>query len=259
MGTETTIAPSPELAERKRIAAFLAEQDEQWADTPGHAKTEIIDGILARPVTERARVDVIEGKVRPAGDDGEMLYWCRLVRTFATNSDDFVRDQLDIIGTYFGKCTHGGKMKARSINSVLAFVAGCAPQNEMQAAIAVQMALTNDSAARALTSMAGGNPEAFNNIANKLLRTFAVLAETLNKMQRGGTQIVKHIHVNEGGQAIVADTFNHTGGSGKAAEQTHATESAGVGPALPGAHPLGNGVPIPRRQRKGTVQNARRH
>lgn len=248
-----------EMTSRDRTAAFLAEHDEQWADTPEHDRSEIIDSILARSKVECARVDVIEGQVAPAEDDSKMLYWCRLVRTFATNSDDFVRDQIDIIGTYFGNCTQGGKMKARSINSVLAFVAGCAPQNEMQAAIAVQMALTNDSAVRALTSMSGGHPEAFNNIANKLLRTFAMLAETLNKMQRGGTQIVKHIHVNEGGQAIVADTFNHTGGSRKTPEQTHATSGAGGRPALSCPDPLGNGVPIPRRQRKGTVQNARRH
>ncbi|MDT7527999.1 hypothetical protein OVY29_04915 [Sphingopyxis sp. SE2] len=261
MGTETTIAPSPELAERQRIAAFLAEQDEQWADTPEHEKAEIIDAILARSKSQCARVDVVDGRLTPAEDDSKMLYWCRLVRTFATNSDDFVKDQLDIIGTYFGKCTHGGNMKARSINSVLAFVAGCAPQNEMQAAIAVQMALTNDSAARALTSMTG-HPEAFNNIANKLLRTFAVLAETLNKMQRGGTQTVKHIHVNQGGQAIVADTFNHSSGEGgqsKSAAQSHATAMLGGGAPMLSQDSQGNGVPIPSGEGKETVSNARRH
>lgn len=248
-----------EMTARERTAAFLAEHDDQWDKNSAAEKREIIDDVLSRPDQQRPSLAVVDGKISPPEGVTGMLYQSRLSRAFATTSDDFIRGQLDTIATCLLRNTSSGKLNAKDFNAILAFVAGCGAENEMQATIAVQMALTNDAAMRALWSVGIMDVETCSNIANKLLRTFAALAETLNKLQRGGTQIVKHIHVNEGGQAIVADTFNHTGGSGKTAEQTHATEGAGGRPALPGANPLGNGVPIPRRQRKGEVQNARRH
>ncbi|MBV1917310.1 MAG: hypothetical protein KUG65_04520 [Sphingomonadaceae bacterium] len=76
-------------------------------------------------------------------------------------------------------------------------------------------------------------------------------------------QTVRHVHVNEGGQAVVADQFhNHTGGkeSGKSNEQPHASDggAAGESPALPSPNPQGNGVPIPGGQGRDAVQDARR-
>jgi hypothetical protein len=35
--------------------------------------------------------------------------------------------------------------------------------------------------------------------------------EALGKMMRGGEQVVRHVHVSEGGQAVIAGTFNHGG------------------------------------------------
>lgn len=71
--------------------------------------------------------------------------------------------------------------------------------------------------------------------------------DALDRLSSGRVQTVKHVHVNEGGQAIVADEFHqHTGGSenGKSSEQPHATGTAGESPALLGSDPQGNGVPI---------------
>jgi len=45
---------------------------------------------------------------------------------------------------------------------------------------------------------------------NKLTRTFASQVEALRKHRTRGVQTVKHVHVNEGGQAIVADTVSTT-------------------------------------------------
>ena len=44
--------------------------------------------------------------------------------------------------------------------------------------------------------------ESASNAAIKLLRTFAMQAETLAKLQRGGEQVVKVVHVHPGVQAI---------------------------------------------------------
>ena len=87
--------------------------------------------------------------------------------------------------------------------------------------------------------------------------------EALAKLHQPREQTVRHVHVNEGGQAVIADQFHHhTGGheNGQSIEQPHATGtgSAGSVTALPSPDPLGNGVPIPCRARKRPVPNARR-
>jgi hypothetical protein len=60
--------------------------------------------------------------------------------------------------------------------------------------------------------------------------------EALAKLHQPREQTVRHVHVNEGGQAVVADHFHqHLGGSENAEtnEQSHATGSAGESAALP--------------------------
>lgn len=85
--------------------------------------------------------------------------------------------------------------------------------------------------------------------------------EALAKLHQPREQTVKHVHVNEGGQAIVADQIHqHAGGreNGKPNEQSHATGAAGENPALLGADPQGNGVPIPGGERPEAVPDSRR-
>lgn len=86
----------------------------------------------------------------------------------------------------------------------------------------------------------------------------ATLAE-LAKLHQPREQTVRHVHVNEGGQAVIADQFHHhTGGQGNgtSTDQPHAQGSCG--PALSCPDPLREGVPIPGHQGRETVPNARR-
>lgn len=84
--------------------------------------------------------------------------------------------------------------------------------------------------------------------------------EALAKMHQPREQIVRHVTVHEGGQAIVADEFHqhrHEGGQNeKRREQSHA-ERAPVA-SLSSPDPIGNGVPIPSGGREGEMQDARR-
>jgi hypothetical protein len=88
--------------------------------------------------------------------------------------------------------------------------------------------------------------------------------EALTRLHQPREQIVRHVTVHEGGQAIVADQFHHhqqqqqpgQGANEQHAEQSHA-QSPSVAP-LPGPDPLGHAVPIPGRARQGTMQDARR-
>lgn len=85
--------------------------------------------------------------------------------------------------------------------------------------------------------------------------------EALGKLHQPREQTVKHVHVNEGGQAVVADQFHQHAGvskNGHSTEQSHATGPAGTSPALLGQDAQGNGVPIPGGEGPETVQDARR-
>jgi hypothetical protein len=105
--------------------------------------------------------------------------------------------------------------------------------------------------------------ETYARIAMKAQAQSRATLEALAKLHQPREQTVRHVHVNEGGQAVIADQFhNHTGGqqNGGSDEQSHgaATGAAGVRPALLGADPCGNGVPIPSREGPDKVPNARR-
>lgn len=74
--------------------------------------------------------------------------------------------------------------------------------------------------------------------------------EALAKLHQPREQTVRHVHVNEGGQAIVADQFHHhTGGRYVgSAEQSHATATASAGAPMPRANPIRDAVPVASRE-----------
>jgi len=85
--------------------------------------------------------------------------------------------------------------------------------------------------------------------------------EALAKLHQPREQTVRHVHVGQGGQAVVADEFHHHAGgaeNGKSNDQSHAARDPGAVPALPCPDPLGDAVPIPGGAREATLQDARR-
>lgn len=85
--------------------------------------------------------------------------------------------------------------------------------------------------------------------------------EALAKLHQPKEQTVRHVHVNEGGQAVIADQFHHHAGGHTNAEtviQPHEPDSAaGAGPALPSPDTFGNGVPVPGDEGQEAVPAAR--
>ena len=72
------------------------------------------------------------------------------------------------------------------------------------------MACTHAAAMAVLGSLGGThggdrNTAAKASAAARLLRAYALQVETLRRLRHGGSQIVRveHVHVNEGGQAII--------------------------------------------------------
>lgn len=103
--------------------------------------------------------------------------------------------------------------------------------------------------------------ERYGRLALKAQSNCRATLETLAKLHQPREQTVRHVHVNEGGQAVVADHFhNHAGGSenAKSSNQCHATGTAGPSAALPCPDAHGNGVPIPGSEGEAAMQDARR-
>lgn len=124
--------------------------------------------------------------------------------------------------------------------------------------------VTTEMFRRMATSMGVSLPamETYGRLALKAQAQSRATLEALIKLHQPREQTVRHVHVNEGGQAIIADQFHHhapqQGGvaNGQFGEQPH-TQGA-PGPALPCPNPLGPAVPLARNQGQGAVPNARR-
>jgi len=107
-----------------------------------------------------------------------------------------------------------------SSNYTVALLHGIGPQDPLEGILGVQMIGTHNLAMRFLAAAA--LPQSDQSVegraasvtwATKLLRTFTAQVEALTKYRAGGQQkmVVEHVHVHEGGQAIVGNV-NHGGG-----------------------------------------------
>jgi hypothetical protein len=103
--------------------------------------------------------------------------------------------------------------------------------------------------------------ESYGRLALKAQSNCRATLEALAKLHQPREQIVKHVHVNEGGQAVVADEFHHHAGGHKNAEsanQCHAAQTASTSAALPSPDAQGSGVPIASGKGEAAMQDARR-
>ena len=97
-----------------------------------------------------------------------------------------------------------------AVNAALAFIEEAKPEDEVVAALVIQMACTHTAAMAVLARLGGAHGGerrvvAFAGAAAKLLRTYVVQVEILRRIRHGGQQFVRveHVHVHDGGQAIV--------------------------------------------------------
>jgi hypothetical protein len=126
------------------------------------------------------------------------------------------------------------------VNAALAVIAGIAPRNEVEALLAVQMAMTHIAAMRMLTELnrlsphvSPGGVAIAGTVSTKLLRAFAGQAEALAKLRRPAEQVVRveRVNVAAGGQAIVGTVTHrsHQGASPKNEDQPYGTEDQRAG------------------------------
>ena len=95
---------------------------------------------------------------------------------------------------------------------MLAFIEGAEPKNEVEAALAIQMACAH-AVTMAVLSRAGGAYGGNRHVATmaaaaaRLLNAFANQVETMRRLRSGGTQVIRieRVEVKEGGQAVIGN------------------------------------------------------
>uniref|UniRef100_UPI00067646B6 hypothetical protein n=1 Tax=Bradyrhizobium japonicum TaxID=375 RepID=UPI00067646B6 len=136
-------------------------------------------------------------------------------------------------------------------NAILAALAGIRPKDELEGMMAAQLIAAHNAAMECYRrAMIGeqtfeGRRENLAQ-ANKLSRTYAALLEALNRHRGKGQQkvTVEHVHVHEGGQAIVGNVESRGGGvSSQSKDQSHAIAHA-PGATMPSANARRDPVPV---------------
>lgn len=238
-----------------KIAKGMSESVTGWSDMSDAVQQEIIDLNLLALAMRQSPVMNLDGLEISYNLKNPQLHTMRLVRTFASASNAFINYMVGRLATVL---RGSGNLTAESLNAGLAFIDGTNPQSEAEAMLAMQMFLTNDAAIRAMRQMNSAEwadtIHQFGNLSVKLMRTFTLQAEALAKLQRGGVQTVKHIHIdNRGGQAVVADTV-HSGGQNARIESQPYEPSA----ALPCQNSAGVVVPMSSHAGQEALPDSRR-
>jgi hypothetical protein len=180
---------------------------------PGQRMTKAIQKAAARQI-DRTQPIKVTMEIQPDGPpiigcphndaDGFMVH---LRETFGGSSNDFAWRQLGLIRTA------GNATDTEELNAALAFVGGLQPNDEIEAALAVQMLGTHEASVRLLaTAMKSGHIdsiERYVNMATKMQRTFTAQVEAMKRYRSSGEQTIRVQHqsvtVQDGGQAIVGD------------------------------------------------------
>jgi hypothetical protein len=125
---------------------------------------------------------------------------------------------------------------------------GIAPRDEVEGMLAAQMVAVHSAAMRSLRLLKGSETvpqqDSNGNLAVKLLRTFTMQLEALQRYPSRGVQVVKHVHVYQGGQAIVGSVHQGGGARTKTEERAHAHIAHAPGATLSCPAPQREAVPV---------------
>ena len=187
---------------------------QQWDNgmtpKPNNSPTLVAGRSRLPPVRVKVwRADGKLAKVHPPDGEDEN-WWRRLNKALGTTSSDFVNASLFQIQAA-ARSPWGG-VSELSMNAALAMIEAAAPRDEIEGALAVQMACTHTAAMTVLARLDAGlgterRVAAFGSTAARLMRAYATQVEVLRRLRNGGQQFVRveHVHVNDGGQAVIGN------------------------------------------------------
>lgn len=112
----------------------------------------------------------------------------------------------------------GSEINEKASNYSSSIIGAIEPQNELEALLALQMVAIHNATMTMARRLAHVDTlpqqDSAERALNKLARTYSMQLEALRKYRSGGKQkvVVKHVHVNEGGQANVGNIEQSGGG-----------------------------------------------
>jgi hypothetical protein len=158
--------------------------------------------------------------------DGEnRVWWSRLKQALGTRSSDFVNASL--LQLQAAAQLPCGGISEMALNAALAMIEAAAPRDEMEAALAIQMACTHAATMSVLTRLGGGHGTerrvaSLGSAAARLLRAYSAQVEVFRRLRHGGQQLVRveHVHINDGGQAVIGNVQPAQSGASGAPEHS---------------------------------------
>ncbi|UVK43266.1 hypothetical protein BPNPMPFG_005044 [Mesorhizobium sp. AR07] len=182
-------------------------------------KTEREKGTLAKHYSRRRKAPVVPrikvSGIKITNDHTDPDVGCALLKeAMGTTSDDFAKG---MIGQLVNIGSQGQVPDEPGTNFALAIVGGIAPQDQVEAMLAAQMAAVHMATMTFARRLANVDTipqqDSAEKTFNKLARTFAAQVEALKRYRSKGEQrvIVERVTVEKGGQAIVGNVA-HGGG-----------------------------------------------
>jgi hypothetical protein len=179
----------------------------------------------------RLKVSIIDGASHIEPDHPVLSVGSALVAEAIGTADfDFL---VGFLTQLANASSTGGTVDEKSLNFMFAVVEDIEPRDQIEAMLAAQIAAVHMATmtfARRLNHVDNlPQQDSAERAFNKLARTFAAQVEALKRYRTGGAQkvTVEHVHVHEGGQAIVGSVEHPGGGSRpKSEDQPHAKQIA---------------------------------
>jgi len=204
------------IAERKWLRTLV----QSFADNGATKMNELRNPRAFIPEQHRlppVRVKLLQPdayKEQTCPPDGEIQDWeSRLNNALGTVSPDFVR--FSLLQLQSAARSPYGIVSEMAINAALAMIEAAAPRDELEGALAVQLACTHSAAMAVLAKLDSGfgterRIAALGSTAARLMKVFALQVEVLRRLRHGGQQFVRveHVHVNDGGQAVIGNVKN---------------------------------------------------
>ena len=225
-----------------------------WDELPPHTQDEMV-GLMRRFESLQDGPEYRVGRddsgltiaPKAMGESDATLSTLRLAEAMGSRDPALLDVRISDLISFRGQVGEEN-LATKRLNADLAFVRGGCAENPVQSALLVQMAATHDGAMRAMRAAWSADfapqMQSYGNLATKLFGLYARQAETLAKLQRGGEQVIKHVHIdNRGGQAVVTDQVVARGGMNVGSEGQPYGQGA-LGPAMLGYDAAGHGVPV---------------
>ncbi len=199
---------------------------------PTPAETESLKAYAAARKAHAPRIKVTGKSVKPDHPNRSVAQ-IALMKAIGTTDSDFYGG---LLGQLVNVGSPGREPDEEGTNFMLAIVKGVEPRDQIEAMLAAQMAAVHTASmtfARRLAHVDNlQQQDSAERAFNKLTRTFAAQVAALKDYRSKGEQkmTVQHVHVADGGQAIVgnvnAPTPKGSGARGKVEDQPHAKQIA---------------------------------